>query len=203
MVLPRTLGGLLDDGKIKHGVPKSNMAKFLHRKLEETETLLSTAREKASDMESRARALEAKVPSRDSEKLLWHETNRNRALVLTRDIERLLNELKKVRAFWKRAALEELKCTDLVWDLLLRATILYADANVALEEARASMRRALAFMNDTAQPGRASSKRSARGRPMSGTEMTMGSERLVNPTGAAAAMSMATRRTTNTGRFMW
>ena len=99
-------------------------------------------------MESRARALEGKVPSRDSEKLLWHETNRNRALVLTRDIERLLNELKKVRAFWKRAALEELKCTDLVWDLLLRATILYADANVALEEARASMRRALAFMNE-------------------------------------------------------
>jgi len=41
MVLPRTLGGLLDDGKIKRGVPMSNMAKFLNRKLEETQTLLS------------------------------------------------------------------------------------------------------------------------------------------------------------------
>ena len=78
MVLPTALGGLLNDGKIKHGVPKSNMAKFLNRKLEETETLLSTASEKASEMESRARALEGKVPSRDSEKLLWHETNRSR-----------------------------------------------------------------------------------------------------------------------------
>jgi hypothetical protein len=55
MVLPRALGGLLDDGKIKRGVPNSNMAKFLNRKLEETETLLSTASEKANDMESRAR----------------------------------------------------------------------------------------------------------------------------------------------------
>jgi hypothetical protein len=35
-----------------------------------------------------------------------------------------------------------------VWDLLLRATVLYAEANVALEEARAAMRRALAFMNE-------------------------------------------------------
>ena len=148
MVLPRTLGGLLDDGKIKRGVPKSNMAKFLNRKLEETETLLSTASEKANDMESRARALEGKVPSRDSDKLTWHETNRHRALGLTRDIERLLNELKDVRAFWKRAALEELKSTDLVWDLLLRATVLYSESNVALEEARAAMRRALAFMNE-------------------------------------------------------
>ena len=86
MVLPRTLGGLLDDGKIKRGVPKSNMAKFLNRKLEETETLLSTASEKANDMESRARALEGKVPSRDSDKLTWHETNRHRSLGLTRDI---------------------------------------------------------------------------------------------------------------------
>ena len=41
MVLPRTLGGLLDDGKIKRGVPMSNMAKFPNRKLEETQTLLS------------------------------------------------------------------------------------------------------------------------------------------------------------------
>jgi len=75
LVLPRALGGLLNDGKIKHGVPKSNMAKFLNRKLEETETLLSTASEKANEMQSRARALEAKVPSRESEKLAWHETN--------------------------------------------------------------------------------------------------------------------------------
>jgi hypothetical protein len=148
MILPRALGGLLDDGKMKRGVPMSNMAKFLNRKLEETESLLSTASEKANDMESRARALAAKMPSREIEKLTWHETNRNRALVLTRDIERLLNELKEARAFWKRAAVEELKCTDLVWDLLLRATVLYAEANVALEEARASMRRALAFMNE-------------------------------------------------------
>ena len=41
MVLPRTLGDLLHDGKIKRGVPMSNMAKFLNRKLEETQTLLS------------------------------------------------------------------------------------------------------------------------------------------------------------------
>jgi len=53
-----------------------------------------------------------------------------------------------VRAFWKRAALEELKCTDLVWDLLFRATVLYSESNVALEEARAVMRRALAFMHE-------------------------------------------------------
>ena len=65
-----------------------------------------------------------------------------------RDVDRLLNDLRASRKFWRTVAKDELLSADIVWDIYLRASHLYAEMHVALEQAETELKKARSLKHE-------------------------------------------------------
>ena len=146
--LPKARGHLLN---AKHeisdrNVANTNIGRLLVGALKKATTLLDTWEERANELAERARVLRDGVPRVNVD--AWHATNHSRIENVARDVDRLLNELRHCRGFWKTVAKDELLSADIVWDLYLRGSHLYAEMHAALEQAETVLRKARSFKQD-------------------------------------------------------
>jgi hypothetical protein len=146
--LPKARGHLLN---AKHeisdrNVANTNIGRLLVGALKKATTLLDTWEERANELAERARVLRDGVPRVNVD--AWHATNHSRIENVARDVDRLLNELRHCRGFWKTVAKDELLSADIVWDIYLRASHLYAEMHAALEQAETELKKARSFKHD-------------------------------------------------------
>ena len=148
MTLPREVGKLLcRDGKIiDKNVAKSNIGRTLTKKLTDTANLLANSRDRACDAANRALALQGRMPRSGADE--WHAANHTKILNVTRDMDRLLSELKTTRLLWKTAAKDEILSKDIVFDLYQKASHLFVETQAASDEAAVEMRRGLLFRQE-------------------------------------------------------
>jgi hypothetical protein len=109
-------------------------------------TLLGTWEDRAADLEQRVRGFREAMPRVNTE--AWHVTNHGRIDQLSRDIDRLLNDLRASRKFWRTVAKDELLSADIIWDIYLRASQVYAEIHAALEQAETVLKYARQFKFD-------------------------------------------------------
>jgi hypothetical protein len=59
-----------------------------------------------------------------------------------------LNELRESRKFWRTVAKDELLSADIIWDIYLRASHVYAEIHAALAQAETVLKQARTFKHD-------------------------------------------------------
>jgi len=59
-----------------------------------------------------------------------------------------LNELRESRKFWRIVAKDELSSADIIWDIYLRASHVYAEMHAALAQAETVLKQARTFKHD-------------------------------------------------------
>jgi hypothetical protein len=59
-----------------------------------------------------------------------------------------LNELRESRKFWRTVAKDELSSADIIWDIYLRASHVYAEMHAALAQAETVLKQARTFKHD-------------------------------------------------------
>ena len=146
--LPKDRGQLLDTRHkiIDPTVAKYNISKLWTAAHHKATTLLATCEERAAELAERARGVRDAMPRVNTD--AWHATNHSKIDNLARDVDRLLNELREGRKFWRTVAKDELLSADIVWDIYLRASHLYAEMHAALEQAETELKKARSFKHD-------------------------------------------------------